>query len=47
MLPAELWMLPGLWSILFSLGIFASYRLLPRETFWLAVYYLAAGVGCA
>jgi hypothetical protein len=44
--PTELWMLPGLWSILFSLGIFASYRLLPRAVFWVAVYYLAAGVGC-
>lgn len=44
--PAQLWMLPGLWSILFSLGVFASYRLLPRATFWIAVYYLAAGAGC-
>ncbi|HEV3340888.1 MAG TPA: hypothetical protein VG125_11045 [Pirellulales bacterium] len=41
-----LWMLPGLWSILFSLGIFASWRLLPRQTFWVAVYYLLAGVFC-
>ncbi|MBI3412053.1 MAG: hypothetical protein HY040_27295 [Planctomycetes bacterium] len=41
-----LWMLPGLWSILFSLGIFASYRLLPRATFWIGVYYLAAGALC-
>jgi hypothetical protein len=28
----SLWMLPGLWSIFFSLGIFASYRLLPKAT---------------
>ncbi|HWB14259.1 MAG TPA: hypothetical protein VG826_33840 [Pirellulales bacterium] len=41
-----LWTLPGLWSILFSLGIFASWRLLPRETFWVAVYYLLAGLLC-
>lgn len=41
-----LWMLPGLWAILFSLGVFASYRLLPRATFWVAVYYLAAGLIC-
>lgn len=27
----SLWMLPGLWALLFSLGIFASYRLLPRH----------------
>ncbi|MCI0683730.1 MAG: hypothetical protein L0Y71_16615 [Gemmataceae bacterium] len=42
----SLWMLPGLWAILFSLGIFASYRLLPRATFLVAVWYLAAGVVC-
>jgi hypothetical protein len=40
------WMLPGLWSIFFSLGIFASYRLLPKATFWVGVYYLLAGVLC-
>jgi hypothetical protein len=39
-----LWMLPGLWSMLFSLGIFASWRLLPRATFLVAVYYLLASV---
>ena len=44
--PQALWMLPGLWSVLFSLGVFASYRLLPRATFWVAVYYLAAGIAC-
>jgi hypothetical protein len=41
-----LWVLPGLWSILFSLGIFASRRLLPRETFGVALYYLVAGLVC-
>ena len=41
-----LWMLPGLWQILFSLGIFASCRLLPRATFGVAVYYLATGLAC-
>ncbi len=44
--PDALWMLPGLWSILFSLGIFASWRLLPKATFWIAVYYLVAGILC-
>jgi hypothetical protein len=43
-IPDNLWMLPGLWQILFSLGIFASYRLLPRSTFGVAVFYMAAGV---
>ncbi len=42
----SLWMLPGLWSIMFSLGIFASVRLLPRATFWVATFYLMAGLMC-
>jgi len=43
--PQVAWMLPGLWSLVFSLGIFASYRLLPREVFWVGLYYAACGVG--
>jgi hypothetical protein len=42
--PDILWMLPGLWAMLFSLGIFASYRLLPKPTFWVALFYMIAGV---
>lgn len=42
--PQCLWLLPGLWPIFLSLGVFASYRLLPRETFWIGVYYLGAGL---
>jgi hypothetical protein len=42
--PASLWMLPGLWQIFYSLGIFASCRLLPRPTFWVAVFYLGTGL---
>jgi len=42
--PESAWMLPGLWQILFSLGIFASYRLLPRAIFGVAVFYLASGL---
>ncbi|HZZ77064.1 MAG TPA: hypothetical protein VFE62_01015 [Gemmataceae bacterium] len=44
--PDALWMLPGLWSIFFSLGIFASFRLLPKATFWVGVYYMLTGVLC-
>jgi hypothetical protein len=44
--PDMLWILPGIWQILFSLGIFASYRLLPRPTFGVAVFYLASGAIC-
>jgi hypothetical protein len=39
-------MLPGLWQILYSLGVFASCRLLPRATFVVAVFYLATGLAC-
>ena len=41
--PECLWMLPGLWQVLFSLGVFASCRLLPKATFGVAVFYLLAG----
>ena len=44
--PESRWMLPGLWAVLFSLGIFASYRLLPPATFWVGLFYLTAGVMC-
>jgi len=39
-------LLPGLWAILFSLGIFASCRQLPQPAVVVAIYYLAAGVAC-
>ncbi len=42
--PASLWMLPGLWQVVYALGIFASCRLLPRATFWVAVFYLSTGL---
>jgi hypothetical protein len=44
--PQALWMLPGLWQIIFSLGFFASCRTLPRPMFVAAIWYLAAGLGC-
>jgi hypothetical protein len=40
------WLLPGLWQILFSLGVFASHRLLPRSAFGVGVFYLFAGLAC-
>ena len=39
----QLWMLPGLWSLIFGLGVFASARLLPREVTWVAIWYLLGG----
>ena len=41
---SALWMLPGLWQIIFSLGVFASCRSLPRGMFAVGVWYLAAGL---
>jgi hypothetical protein len=38
-------LLPGLWAILFGLGIFAARPYLPRASGWVALYYLAAGSG--
>jgi len=42
--PQSAWMLPGLWAILFSLGLFASWRLLPPAIFAVATYFLASGL---
>jgi hypothetical protein len=44
--PLELWMLPGLWELLFSLGVFASCRFLPRAMIVVAAWYLLAGLTC-
>ena len=38
------WVLPGIWSILFGLGVFASRRLLPKATFLVGGFYLLAGL---
>lgn len=40
------WMLPGLWAIVFSLGLFASLRLLPDSMIVPAAWYLIAGCTC-
>ncbi len=42
--PKEAWMLPGLWQLLFSLGVFASCRFLPRLTFAVGIWYLITGL---
>jgi hypothetical protein len=44
--PEAAWMLPGLWALIFSLGVFASHRLLPRQVAWVGVYYVLCGCGC-
>ena len=42
--PESIWMLPGLWQIIFSLGFIASCRSLPRAMYGVGVWYLAAGL---
>ena len=37
------WMLPGLWMILFSLGVFSSRRFLPRQAVGVGGFYMLAG----
>jgi hypothetical protein len=44
--PFDLWLLPGLWGILFSMGIFSSRRFLPRGATLVAGFYLLAGLLC-
>jgi hypothetical protein len=44
--PQSLWMLPGLWQVIFSLGVFSSCQFLPRPMFAVGVWYLAAGLTC-
>ncbi len=41
--PETLWMLPGLWQLLVSLGICASARSLPRTVMLGAAWYFVAG----
>ena len=42
--PEAAWLLPGLWAVVFSLGVLASCRLLPGMTFLIGVYYLVGGI---
>jgi hypothetical protein len=44
--PREGWLLPGLWELIFSLGVFASCRFLPRQMFVVGVWYLGSGLFC-
>jgi hypothetical protein len=41
--PEAVWMLPGLWQVLTSLGVFASVRSLPRSVALAGAWYFLAG----
>jgi len=44
--PETAWMLPGLWALVFGLGVFASARLFPRPVVWVGAYYVLSGTVC-
>jgi hypothetical protein len=41
-----MWMLPGLWQLIFSLGVFSSCRFLPRAMVAAGMWYLLTGLTC-
>ena len=45
--PEALWMLPGFWQVLVSLGVFASVRSLPRSIALGGAWYFVAGFAVA
>jgi hypothetical protein len=44
--PAALWMIPGIWQVIFSLGVFSSCRFLPRPMLVAGGWYLLTGLVC-
>jgi hypothetical protein len=44
--PREAWLLPGLWQIIYGLGIFSSCRFLPRRMLAAGGWYLVTGLAC-
>jgi hypothetical protein len=42
--PGTAWILPGLWQMIFSLGVFSSCRFLPRPMVAAGVWYLLTGL---
>lgn len=44
--PHALWILPGIWQITFSLGVFSSCRFLPRPMIAAGAWYLLTGLAC-
>lgn len=44
--PAATWMFPGLWQVIFSLGVFSSCRFLPRPMIAAGAWYLLTGLSC-
>jgi hypothetical protein len=44
--PIATWMLPGMWQVIFGLGVFSSCRFLPRRMIAAGMWYLLTGLSC-
>lgn len=44
--PSAVWLLPGMWQVVFSLGVFSSCRFLPRPMVAAGAWYLLTGLLC-
>jgi hypothetical protein len=44
--PFTTWMLPGIWQVIFGLGISSSCRFLPRPMIAAGAWYLLTGLSC-
>jgi hypothetical protein len=42
--PGSVWILPGIWQVIFSLGVFSSCRFLPRLVAAVGAWYLLTGL---
>jgi hypothetical protein len=43
---AAAWMLPGMWQVIFSLGVLSSCRFLPQPMIAAGLWYLLTGLSC-
>jgi ABC-type cobalamin transport system permease subunit len=44
--PGARWLIPGLWQVISSLGVFSSCRFLPRPMAAAGAWYLLTGLTC-
>ncbi len=44
--PKESWLLPGVWQLVYSLGVFSSSRFLPRAMLAAGAWYLLTSLAC-
>jgi hypothetical protein len=44
--PLATWMFPGMWQVIFGLGVFSSCRFLPRPMIAAGAWYLLTGLSC-